>query len=195
VGDDVSILAVTKGFGPDAVVAAAAAGLPAIGENYAQELLTKAEVAAERGVVVHFIGQLQTNKVRQLAVPVGVWETVDRPRLAAEIARRAPGATVLVQVATTGEQGKGGCPIADVPDLVRTARDAGLSVAGLMTVGPTHGGPEAARPGFRAVRRLADDLGLTTCSMGMSGDLEVAVEEGATEVRVGTALFGPRTPR
>ncbi len=100
---------------------------------------------------------------------------------------------MLVQVATTGEQGKGGCPVDDVPDLVRTAARRRVAVAGLMTVGPTHGGPEAARPGFRAVRRLADDLGLTTCSMGMSADLEVAVEEGATEVRVGTALFGPRT--
>ena len=189
-----SILAVTKGFGPDALAAAAAAGLRAIGENYAQELVTKAPVAAELGLVVHFIGQLQTNKVRQLAASVGVWETVDRPRLVAAIATRAPGATVLVQVATTGEQGKGGCPVGDVADLVRTARDAGLQVVGLMTVGPTQGGPEAARPGFRAVRRLVDDLGLTTCSMGMSGDLEVAVEEGATEVRVGTALFGPRIP-
>jgi uncharacterized pyridoxal phosphate-containing UPF0001 family protein len=68
-------------------------------------------------------------------------------------------------------------------------------IEGLLTVGPTTGGPEAARPGFRLVRRLADELGLPTCSMGMSADLEVAVEEGATRVRVGTALFGPRPPR
>jgi uncharacterized pyridoxal phosphate-containing UPF0001 family protein len=78
---------------------------------------------------------------------------------------------------------------------VGAAQATGLVVDGLMTVGPTAGGPEAARPGFRLVRRLADDLGLATCSMGMSGDLEVAVEEGATEVRVGTALFGTRAPR
>ena len=194
-GTEVSILAVTKGFGPEALTAAAAAGVRAIGENYAQELLTKAPVAAELGLAVHFIGQLQTNKVRQLAAPVAVWETVDRPRLVAEIARRAPGATVLVQAATTGEQGKGGCPLADVPALVAAAGDARLGVAGLITVGPTTGGPDAARPGFRAVRRLVDELGLATCSMGMSADLEVAVEEGATEVRVGTALFGPRAAR
>ena len=185
----------TKGFGPDAVVAAAAAGCRAIGENYAQELVAKAPAARAAGVAVHFIGQLQTNKVRQLAGLVDVWESVDRPRLVAELARRAPGARVLVQVDTTGEEGKGGCPLADVAALVRTATDAGLAVAGLMTVGPTEGGPEAARPGFRAVRALVDELGLTTCSMGMTADLDVALEEGTTEIRVGTALFGPRPPR
>jgi PLP dependent protein len=142
---------------------------------------------------VHFIGQLQTNKVRQLVGHVDLWETIDRERLVVELARRAPGARILVQVDTTGEPGKGGCPLAGVPALVAAAGAAGLVVDGLMTVGPTVGGPEAARAGFRAVRRLADELGLGTCSMGMSGDLEVAVEEGATEVRVGTALFGSRT--
>ena len=189
------VVAVTKGFGADAVVAAAAAGCRAIGENYAQELLAKAPTAGEAGMAVHFIGQLQTNKVRQLAGLVDVWETVDRTRLVVELGRRAPGCTVLVQVDTTGEEGKGGCPIAEVPALVRTATDAGLVVAGLMTVGPTDGGPEAARPGFRAVRALVDELGLTTCSMGMSADVDVALEEGSTEIRVGTALFGPRPPR
>jgi uncharacterized pyridoxal phosphate-containing UPF0001 family protein len=144
---------------------------------------------------VHFIGQLQTNKVRQLAGLVDLWETVDRPRLVAELGRRDPGGRVLVQVDTTGEEGKGGCPVGDVAALVRTAAGAGLVVAGLMTVGPTEGGPEAARPGFRAVRALVDELGLTTCSMGMSADLDVAIEEGSTEIRVGTALFGPRPPR
>jgi len=191
----VSILAVTKGFGLEVVHAAADAGLLEIGENYAQELVTKAPVARSRGLRIRFIGQLQTNKVRQLAGLVDVWETVDRTRLVAELARRAPGATVLVQVDTTGEPGKGGCPVADVPALVADAVAAGLVVDGLMTVGPTGGGPEAARPGFRAVRRLADDLGLVTCSMGMSADLDVAVEEGSTQVRVGTALFGARAPR
>lgn len=144
---------------------------------------------------MHFIGQLQSNKVRQLAGFVDVWETVDRPRLVDEVAKRAPGATVLLQVDTSGEPGKGGCAPGDVPDLLRAARRAGLVVDGLMTVGPTAGGPEAARPGFRLVRRLVDDLGLATCSMGMSGDLEVAVEEGSTQVRVGTALFGARSAR
>jgi len=186
------VLPVTKGFGPDAVRAAAGAGCAAIGENYAQEVAAKAPVAAGLGLAVHFIGQLQTNKVRHLAGAVAVYETVDRARLVVELAKRAPGAVVLVQVDTTGETGKGGCPIGTVPDLVAAARDAGLVVDGLMTVGPTTGGPEAARPGFRAVRRLVDELGLRTCSMGMTADLDVAVEEGSTRVRVGTALFGPR---
>ena len=110
----------------------------------------------------------------------------------AEVARRAPGATILVQVNTTGEPGKGGCPLDDVAALLDAASAAGLTVDGLMTVGPTVGGAEAARPGFRATRRLVDRLGLATCSMGMSDDLEVAIEEGATRVRLGTALFGPR---
>ena len=194
-GPDVEILAVTKGFGADAVQAAAAARCRAIGENYAQELLAKAPAAEAAGLAVHFIGQLQSNKIRLLAGVVDVWETVDRPRLVAELARRAPGARVLVQVDTTGEPGKGGCPLADVPALVAEAAAAGLVVEGLMTVGPTEGGPEAARPGFRAVRRLVDGLGLTTCSMGMSADIDIAVEEGTTEVRVGTALFGVRPSR
>ena len=195
VGADVQILAVTKGFGPDAVESAAAVGLRAIGENYARELLAKAPVASAAGLAVHHIGQLQSNKVRQLAGLVDLWETVDRSRLVAELARRAPGARILVQVDTSGEAGKGGCPPDGVADLVRDAATAGLRVEGLMTVGPTSGGPEAARPGFRAVRRLVDELGLATCSMGMSGDLEIAVAEGSTEVRVGTALFGVRPLR
>jgi PLP dependent protein len=190
-GDDsVAVLAVTKGFGPEAVEAALAAGCRTIGENYAQELLAKR--AATAGAEVHFIGQLQTNKVRQIAGLVQVYETVDRDRLALEIARRDPGAAVLAQVDTTDEPGKGGCPIARLDELVAVIRDAGLDLRGLMTVGPTEGGPESARPGFRAVRQEADRLGLAVCSMGMSDDLEVAVEEGSTEVRLGTALFGQR---
>lgn len=193
-GDDsVLLLAVTKGFGPDAIEAALAAGCRAIGENYAQELVAKRDAAAL--AEVHFIGQLQTNKVRQLVGLVQVYETVDRARLAQEIAKRDPGAAVLLQVDTSGEPGKGGCPPADLDALVDHARSAGLDVRGLMTVGPTEGGPEAARPGFRLVRAAADRLGLAVCSMGMSDDLEVAVQEGSTEVRIGSALFGPRPVR
>jgi pyridoxal phosphate enzyme (YggS family) len=191
-GDDLAVLAVTKGFGPDAVEAAVAAGCPAIGENYAQEVLAKRAAVERTGARVHFIGQLQSNKVRQLAGLVDVYESVDRATLVTELARRAPGARVLVQVAPLDEPGKGGAAPGDVPELVDAARSAGLDVVGLMTVGPTHGGPNAARPGFRAVRALVDRLGLTVCSMGMTDDLEVAVEEGSTQVRIGTALFGPR---
>jgi PLP dependent protein len=186
------LVAVTKGFGPDAVTAAAAAGCGMIGENYAQELLTKRSAAEAAGVAVHFVGRLQSNKVRLVADSVAVWETVDRSSLVDELARRAPGATVLIQVNATGEPGKGGCPPEEVSGLLAGCRSAGLVVDGLMTIGPTGAGPEAARPGFRLVRRMVEDLGLATCSMGMTDDLEVAVEEGTTRVRLGTALFGPR---
>ena len=193
-GDGVDILAVTKGFGPDAIATAAAAGVTAIGENYVQELVAKLDaLAGTPGLpAVHLIGQLQTNKVRHTVGRVAVYETVDRSSLATELAKRVPGATVLIQVSTDDEPGKGGCPLDQLDPLVDTVRELGLVLDGLMTVGPTAGGPEAARPGFRATRAAVDRLGLRTCSMGMSADLEVAVEEGSTRVRVGTALFGAR---
>ncbi len=189
---DVEMVAVTKGFGPAAVEAAAAAGCTTIGENYAQELLAKADTIERLGLAVQFIGRLQSNKVRKLVGRVDLWASLDRPSVIDEVARRDPGAAVLVQVNATGEGGKGGCDPAEVGALVDRAGAAGLSVRGLMTVGPTVGPAEAARPGFRRVRRLTDELGLTVCSMGMSGDLRVAVEEGSTSVRLGTAIFGPR---
>lgn len=192
---DVEVVAVTKGFGEWAIDAAVDAGCAVIGENYAQELLAKRGVIERRSPRVEFIGRLQTNKVRLVADLVDVWASVDRPSVIAEIAKRAPGARVLVQVDTTGDPGKGGCPVEEVAGLVAAARDRGLVVDGLMTVGPTGEPAEAARDGFRVVRGLVDDLGLSVCSMGMSGDLVVAVEEGSTQVRVGTALFGPRPPR
>lgn len=192
----VVVLAVTKGFGADAVRAALDCGLAAVGENYAQELLAKAEALGGDGVVPrwHFLGRLQRNKVRHLAPVVAVWESVDRPELVDEIARRAPGATIHVQVNLSGEPQKGGAAPEAAGALVGHARDAGLDVVGLMGVGPA-GDPEAARPGFALLGTMADELGLPVRSMGMTADLEVAVEEGSTEVRVGTALFGPRPPR
>lgn len=189
-GDDVAILPVTKGFGPEAIEAAIGAGAAAIGESYAQELVAKS--AAMTPVAVHFIGQLQTNKVRLIADVVDLYETVDRAKLAREIAKRAPGAAVLLQVDTSGDPAKGGCSLSEVDALVDVARELGLAVRGLMTVGPTEGGAEAARPGFQQVRAAVDRLGLEVCSMGMTADLDVAVQEGTTQVRVGTALFGPR---
>jgi len=193
----VQIVAVTKGHGPHACEAALANGLVDLGESYAQEL--EAKVAhlgvAAPGARWHFVGGVQTRRVRSVAGMVDLWQSVDRPRLVAEVARWAPGARVLVQVALSDEPGKAGCPEVDVPGLVHQAKGAGLSVEGLMGVGPTRGGPEAARPGFRRLRHLADELGLGTVSMGMSGDVPVALAEGATMLRVGTALFGPRPSR
>ncbi len=188
-----TVLPVTKTFPIEACLAAFEAGCPDVGENYAQEIVSKLG-AVNRPFGVHFIGQLQTNKVRQLAPIISVYESVDRPSLVAELVKRVPGASVLIQVAALSEPGKGGCALAEVPALVATAQEAGLDVRGLMTVGPTIGGPEAARLGFRVVRQLMDRLGLRVCSMGMTDDLEVAVQEGSTQVRVGSALFGERPP-
>lgn len=193
-GRDISIVAVTKGFGADAVRIALDLGLDDLGENYAQELVAKAAELAGLAPRWHFLGRLQRNKVRTLVPLVAVWQSVDRAELVDEIARRAPGAMVYVQANLSDEPQKGGAPLAEVPVLVDRARQAGLDVRGLMGVAPA-GVPDAARPGFRALVSLADALGVEERSIGMSGDVEVAVQEGSTQIRVGTALFGPRPPR
>jgi len=189
-GDHLKVVAVTKGFGPDVVAAAMEAGLVDLGENYAQDLLAKAAESSAQPRW-HFIGRLQRNKIRKIADLVHLWQSVDRPELAVEIARRAPGAKVLVQVDIAGIGGRGGCAPDDTAGLVGRCREAGLEVAGLMAVGAP-GSPAQARPGFRLLASQARDLGLVELSMGMTADMEMAVEEGATMVRVGTALFGPR---
>lgn len=191
----VRIIAVTKGFGPDAVRAARAAGLHDIGENYANELVSKAaelqgDASSPSPVRWHFLGAIQRNKVARLAPIVGVWQSVSRAEEGARIARFAPGATVYVEVDTTGRSGRNGCPPEEVPALVPRLRDAGLDVRGLMTVAAP--GPEAAALGFSTVRALADELALEERSMGMTDDLEAAVRAGTTMVRIGRALFGER---
>ncbi|MEY2421661.1 MAG: dependent protein [Acidimicrobiaceae bacterium] len=192
--DLVRILAVTKGHGIEAVRAARVAGLDDIGENYAQELSAKADELDDPAARWHFIGQLQRNKVRQIAHLVHLWQSVDRLRLGEEISKRSPGAAVLVEVNLTDDPARGGAHPGLVPGLVDGLRDLGLQVGGLMAVGST-GAEHDVRGGFRAVRALADDLDLPERSMGMSGDLELAVREGSTMIRIGSALFGPRLPR
>ncbi len=172
-------------------LAALAAGVDDIGENYSQELLGKVSELADHGVVPdrvrwHFLGRLQRNKVRALAPHVHLWQSVDRAELGAEIAKRAPGAAVLVQVNLADEPQKGGCSWADLPALVDDLRAMDLDVRGLMGVGPAGLGRRA-RPGFRRLVATADDLGLAERSIGMTDDLEVAVEEGSTMVRVGSS--------
>jgi pyridoxal phosphate enzyme (YggS family) len=191
--DALTIVAVTKGFAADAVRAAEAAGITDVGENYAPELLAK---AAEVGTTEpplrwHAIGRMQRNKVRKLAGVVALWQSIDRPELAEEVARRDPGAAVLVQVDAVGDPARGGCEPAQTTHLVTTARALGLEVEGLMTVAPAGGG-EAAAAAFRLVRSQADDLGLARCSMGMSDDYVEAARAGSTMLRLGRALFGPR---
>lgn len=191
--DRVRVLAVTKGFGPEAANAALEAGLDALGENYAQELADKAP-DVHGNPEWHFIGRLQSNKVKLVADLVSVWQSVDRASLVDEIAKRAPGARILVQVNATGEAQKGGCAVPDVPDLVTRAADAGLTVEGLMTVG-VDGDDAATALAFERVAGLVADLGLREASMGMTADLALAVRAGSTQVRVGRALFGARPAR
>ena len=194
-GTDVALVAVTKTFGSDAWRFAKAAGCEAVGENYAQEVVHKAgEVALADRLPVHFIGQLQSNKIKQLVGIVDVWHSVDRIALLTEIAKRTPttGSQVLLQVNVTGEDEKGGCTPAQVGELSRVAHELGIKVLGLMAVGPTSEDPVKTRSAFRVLRTLVDEQGVQHCSMGMTGDLEIAVEEGSTMVRVGSALFGNR---
>lgn len=192
----VHVLAVTKGFGPDAVAAAWNVGLFEVGENYAQELVAKRAALTElgqRGVRWHFLGAIQTNKIRALAGLVDCWQSVSRESEGGRIARARPGATVLIQVAFSSDAGRPGCEPEAVPALARTLVGFGLDVSGLMAVAPRPA--DEARAAFRTVRRLADDLGLPVRSIGMTEDLELAVAEGSTMIRVGRALFGDRPPR
>ncbi|MEY2470737.1 MAG: dependent protein [Actinomycetota bacterium] len=189
--DAVTVVAVTKQQPDGAVAAAIDAGLFDIGENRADALAEKAAATNDERVRWHFLGQLQRNKVAKVARYVSLWQSVDRPELGPAIARHAPGANVLVEVNLTDDPNRGGTSLAAVPALVRDLQADGLVVRGLMAVGP-HGGPDAARPGFAAVVRCADELSLPVRSLGMSDDIDVAVACGSTMVRVGTALFGGR---
>lgn len=185
----VRVVAVTKGFGPDAVRAAQSAGLRDVGENYAQELVAKATALSDPELRWHFLGAVQRNKVALLAPVVWCWQALARAVEGEAIARRHPGARVLVEVALTGDPGRGGCRPDAVPALVSDLRGMDLVVEGLMAVAPRDADPAA---GFRVVRMLADRLDLRERSMGMSDDFEVAVAEGSTMVRLGRLLFGPR---
>jgi PLP dependent protein len=187
--DEVRLVAVTKGVDPPAILAAVRAGVTDFGESRAQELVAKASALAPERPAWHFVGRIQRNKVKALAPIVALWQSVDRAEVGAAIAERAPGARVLVEVNVDGDPAKGGCRPEEAGALVEALRGAGLAVEGLMTV-PAYG-PDP-RPAFAALRDLAGELGLPELSMGMSDDFEVAVEEGATMVRVGRAIFGPR---
>lgn len=193
----VRIVAVTKGFGVDAPRAALAAGITMVGENYAQELIAKNEQLSpdeRQRIEWHFLGRLQRNKVRGLASIVSVWQSVDRVELLDEIARRAPGATVMIQLNLSDEPQKGGARVDECGALVAHARDTGLNVVGLMGVGAAED-PDATTRGFATLVALADRFELPERSIGMSADLDLAVDAGSTMVRVGTGLFGSRAPR
>jgi pyridoxal phosphate enzyme (YggS family) len=188
---DIMLVAATKTVDADRVAAALACGVIELGENRAQELLEKAPVLAEHAPAPrwHFLGAVQRNKVRVLAPWVCLWQSVDRIALGEELARRAAGARVLVEVNVGEEPQKAGCPPAETGALVDALRGLGLSVEGLMTVPPHDDDP---RPWFARLRALGEAVEAPVLSMGMTDDFEVAIEEGATIVRVGRALFGAR---
>jgi len=205
---EVTLVAVSKTFGLDAVEAAIEAGVTDFGENRAQELAPKAEGAASTGLRPrwHFIGHLQRNKVREVVPHIVALHSLDSPRLVAAVSREmtrtsehgaaadaAGSLRCYLEVNVAGEASKEGVTPETLPALLEAARAApGIEVAGLMTVAPLAASAEQARPAFRALRELATFYGLEELSMGMTNDFEVAIEEGATIVRVGRAIFGER---
>ncbi len=194
----VTLVAVSKTQPAAAIREAYAAGQRDFGENYAQEWREKADALQDLpGLRWHFIGGLQTNKVKYLAGRVAYVHTVDREELARELSRRfaqkGAVARVFLEVNTGGEASKAGCAPDEAPALAAAIRALpAIELVGVMGIPPPEDDP---RPHFRALRALRDGLGLAELSMGMSGDWRVAVEEGATFVRVGTAIFGARPPK
>lgn len=197
----VTLIAVSKTQPAGALVEALAAGVTDFGENYVQEGAAKAAALAasrqpgEPVPTLHLIGHLQRNKARAALGAFAILHTVDSPRLLAALAAAAPPRPVpiMLQVNVAADAGKSGVTVAELPALIREAAACpAVQVLGLMTVPPADPDPEAARPHFAALRRLAAEHGLGALSMGMSHDFEVAIEEGATYVRVGRAIFGER---
>ena len=190
--DDITIVAVTKGFGADVAREAVSAGLRILGENRVQEALAK--MPEVEGATWHLIGHLQTNKVKLTLGRFALIQSLDSAHLAEALARQDRSQRVLVEVNVSRESQKSGVAPDGALELIETA--AGLvDVRGLMAMGPTHGEP---RPAFEELRRIRDraqerlGTALPILSMGMSGDYEDAAREGSTMLRLGTALFGPR---
>jgi pyridoxal phosphate enzyme (YggS family) len=201
---EIHLVAVSKNFPAEYVRAAAAAGQRAFGENRVQEALPKIEVLRDLALDWHLIGHLQSNKARKAAAFQWI-ESIDSVELLERVDRAAADAgtapDVLIQVDLAGEATKFGAPEPDVPRILQAALGASaVRLAGLMLIPPYGETPEASRPWFHRLRELRDRLidegfpseRLSHLSMGMSHDFEVAIEEGATIVRVGTAIFGER---
>ena len=205
---DVRLLAVSKTFDASHVRAAYAAGQRDFGENKVQEALQKIGETADLEIRWHLIGHLQSNKVKKAAPAFAAIHAIDSVELVRRVDEAAAGAgaapDLYIQVDLAGEATKFGAPEADVPAIARAAADCRAArLKGLMLLPPWFDDPELARPYFRRLRELRDRLigdgiqaaGLRELSMGMSHDFEVAIQEGATLVRVGTAIFGKRTVR
>lgn len=191
---DLRIVAVTKGFGPDAVAAALGAGLLDVGENYPAELIDKAACQYDAAPQWHFLGAVQRRHVRRIAPVVALWHSVCRVEEGEAIAACVARARVLVQVELAGRPGRRGVAASAAGALLEDLRRCGVVPVGLMTLGVA-GDLEATEQVFRSTADLARQLGLAQVSMGMSDDVELAVAAGATIVRVGRALFGERPPK
>lgn len=191
---DVTLIAVSKIFPAEALVEAHAAGLREFGENYVQEFEGKAPlVSSLSGARFHLIGHLQSNKSRKAAEIFDVIQTIDSVKLARRLSESGRQLDVMIEVKLSEEESKAGAAPGDVPALVAAIRELpNLRLTGLMTMPPWAEDAELSRPYFRRLRELAAANSLAGLSMGMSHDLEVAIEEGATFIRVGTAIFGKR---
>jgi pyridoxal phosphate enzyme (YggS family) len=189
--DSVRVVAVTKTFGPEMVRAAYDVGLRSVGENYVDEMVEKRTATSDLALTWYFMGALQSNKIARALEVADVLCGVARVKELDKISTLRPAASIYVQVDCTGAQQRNGAAVSEVSALVSRGRELGLDVRGLMTVAPTTS--KDAREAFHITRQLADELGLAERSMGMSDDLELACEYGTTEVRIGRALFGPRS--
>jgi pyridoxal phosphate enzyme (YggS family) len=200
--DSVTLLAVSKGQPAPLIRAAAAEGINDFGESYLGEAVGKMEAAADLPLTWHFIGRLQANKTRPIAERFAWVHGLDRAKIAERLSAQrpyhAPALNVCLQVNLAGEASKGGVTAAEAPALAATvAALPRLTLRGLMCIPPEETDPARQREWFAKLRLLRDSLNagglaLDTLSMGMSGDFESAIQEGATVVRIGTALFGPR---
>jgi pyridoxal phosphate enzyme (YggS family) len=192
--EDITLVAVTKKFPAEVTRQAYDLGLRHFGENYVQEFERKhPAVAGLNGAEFHLIGHLQSNKSRIAGDLFRVIETVDSERLARRLDQLNRALEVMIEVKLSHEESKEGASPDDLPMLIAAIRSCpNLNLTGLMTMPPWCDDPEVTRPYFRKLAALAREHGLSKLSMGMSHDLEAAIEEGSTHVRVGTALFGPR---
>ncbi len=194
--DEVTLVGVSKGVPAQRVAEAHAAGLQDMGENRVQEAAAKIEALAAQGVRPrwHLVGHLQTNKAKTVTGLFAILHSVDSVRLAQALSRRArEPLPILLEVNVAQEASKFGFTPQEVASALRSIVDLpNLDVRGLMTVAPQTDQPESVRPVFQRLRKLRDELGLRELSMGMTNDFEVAIEEGATMVRVGRAIFGER---
>jgi pyridoxal phosphate enzyme (YggS family) len=194
--EDVTLVAVTKTVSADEIRAAYICGITNFGENRVQEAAAKINqlTGLEPQPTWHMIGHLQTNKAKAAVELFDIIHSVDSVRLAGVLSRQASESLpVLLEVNVSGESSKGGFTLAEVtPALAEVTSMPHLEIKGLMTVAPLVADPERVRPVFRWLRQLRDELGLEHLSMGMTDDFEVAIEEGATIIRVGRAIFGER---